>query len=161
MQACGVCRTDLHIAEGELPPLRPQVVPGHMVVGVVDELGPGATRFARGDRVGIAWLRFTCGKCRYCKQGSENLCPYAQFTGYHANGGYAEFATVPENFAYAVPEALDAVTAALCSVPESLAFAPSAAPRCAQAAASGSGVSAPPPASPSRSLVTGVAPFMS
>lgn len=111
MQACGICRTDLHVVEGELPPHRQQVVPGHQVAGVVDALGPGSNRFRIGDRVGIAWLRETCGTCRYCTRGDENLCPSARFTGYDENGGYAEHAVVREDFAYALPGDLDAVTA--------------------------------------------------
>ncbi len=110
--ACGVCRTDLHLAEGDLAPRRPSTVPGHEVVGVVDALGPGAERFALGDRIGIAWLRGTCGACRWCRRGQENLCPYARFTGWDADGGYAELAVVPEAFAYRLPDALDDVTAA-------------------------------------------------
>jgi propanol-preferring alcohol dehydrogenase len=110
--ACGVCRTDLHLAEGDLVPRRPSTVPGHEVVGVVDALGPGAERFALGDRIGIAWLRATCGACRWCRRGRENLCPYARFTGWDADGGYAELAVVPEAFAYRLPDALDDVTAA-------------------------------------------------
>jgi alcohol dehydrogenase, propanol-preferring len=109
---CGVCRTDLHVTEGDLPPVTDHIVPGHQVVGVVDALGEGAHRFALGNRVGIAWLRWTCGKCRYCLAGNENLCPYAQFTGYHENGGYAEYAVVPEEFAYSIPPELDDVSAA-------------------------------------------------
>ncbi len=100
---CGICRTDLHVVEGELPPQRAPVVPGHQVVGVVDRLGAACTRFAVGDRVGIAWLRATCGSCRYCRAGNENLCRGARFTGYHADGGYAEYAVVREDFAYAMP----------------------------------------------------------
>jgi propanol-preferring alcohol dehydrogenase len=112
--ACGICRTDLHVVEGELPPRRQPVVPGHQVVGVVDGRGPGATRFKDGDRVGIAWLRSTCGTCRYCRAGNENLCPQARFTGYHADGGYAEYAVVRDDFAYALPAALgDAETTPL------------------------------------------------
>ena len=102
--ACGVCRTDLHVVEGDLPPVRPRVVPGHQVVGRVEACGSGATRFRLGQRVGIAWLRQTCGTCTYCASGRENLCPEARFTGYHADGGYAEFAVVPERFAYPIPE---------------------------------------------------------
>jgi propanol-preferring alcohol dehydrogenase len=111
VQACGICRTDLHVVGGELPPHRPQIVPGHQVAGVVDAVGPDATRFRIGDRVGIAWLRETCGTCRYCTRGDENLCQSARFTGYDENGGYAEYAVVREDFAYALPEGLDAVTA--------------------------------------------------
>lgn len=101
---CGVCRTDLHVAEGDLDPHRSPVVPGHEVVGVVDEMGPGATRFQLGDRVGVAWLRHTCGTCRWCRAGRENLCVSPAFTGWDADGGYAEFAVVDEDYAYAIPE---------------------------------------------------------
>ena len=111
VQACGICRTDLHVIEAELPPKRPAIVPGHQIAGTVDACGPGATRFKSGDRVGIAWLRYTCGECRYCRAGSENLCPNAKFTGYDENGGYAEYALVKEAFAYALPNQLDAATA--------------------------------------------------
>lgn len=106
VEACGICRTDLHVVEGELPPQVGRIVPGHQAVGVIDRLGPQATRFAVGDRVGIAWLRYTCGQCRYCRAGNENLCPNARFTGWHANGGYAEYAIVHEDFGYAIPAAL-------------------------------------------------------
>ena len=110
--ACGVCRTDLHLAEGDLVPRRPRTVPGHEVVGVVDAIGPGTERFTVGERIGIAWLRGTCGRCRWCRAGRENLCLFARFTGWDADGGYAEHAVVPEAFAYRLPEALDDVTAA-------------------------------------------------
>jgi alcohol dehydrogenase, propanol-preferring len=110
--ACGVCRTDLHLAEGDLAPRRPRTVPGHEVVGVVDAIGPGAERFEVGERIGIAWLRGTCGRCRWCRTGRENLCPSAVFTGWDSDGGYAEHAVVPEAFAYRLPDALDDVTAA-------------------------------------------------
>ena len=106
VEACGICRTDLHVIEGELPPQRPTVIPGHQVVGVVAARGAAVTRFAVGERVGIAWLRETCGTCRYCRTGKENLCPEARFTGYHEHGGYAEYAVVRAAFAYAVPSAL-------------------------------------------------------
>jgi propanol-preferring alcohol dehydrogenase len=112
VRTCGVCRTDLHLAEGDLAPRRPATVPGHEVVGVVDALGPGAARFAPGDRIGVAWLRGTCGRCRWCRTGRENLCPDAVFTGWDADGGYAEYAVVPEAFAYRLPDALDDVAAA-------------------------------------------------
>jgi propanol-preferring alcohol dehydrogenase len=98
--ACGVCRTDLHVAEGDLPVHRPGVVPGHEVVGEVVESRGG---FAVGDRVGVAWLRGTCGRCRFCLRGSENLCPYSIYTGWDADGGYAEFAVVPADYALALP----------------------------------------------------------
>ncbi|EKF23630.1 zinc-binding alcohol dehydrogenase family protein [Mycolicibacterium hassiacum DSM 44199] len=107
VRACGVCRTDLHVAEGDLPVHRPGVVPGHEVVGEVVEVGPAgdapAPEFAVGDRVGIAWLRHTCGACRYCTRGRENLCPQSRYTGWDADGGYAEFATVPAAYAHRLP----------------------------------------------------------
>ena len=103
VRVCGVCRTDLHLAEGELAPRRAGVVPGHEVVGEVVHLGEGADRFRTGDRVGIAWLRHTCGTCRWCRSGKENLCPKSRYTGWDADGGYAEFAVVPEVFAYRIP----------------------------------------------------------
>jgi propanol-preferring alcohol dehydrogenase len=111
VEACGICRTDLHVVEGELPPVRERVIPGHQVAGVVERRGPNATRFLPGDRVGIAWLRRTCGQCRYCLAGKENLCPGARFTGYHADGGYAEYAAVHEDFAYRLPPGLPAAAA--------------------------------------------------
>ena len=110
--ACGVCRTDLHLAEGDLAPRRPGVIPGHEVVGVVDLAGEGCSRFRPGDRVGIAWLRRTCGRCRWCGRGAENLCPDPLFTGWDADGGYAEWAVVDEAYAYALPPVFDDVSAA-------------------------------------------------
>ena len=104
VSVCGVCRTDLHLAEGDLTPHAPAVVPGHEVVGVVDALGPAATRFAVGERIGIAWLRHTCGTCRFCVRGDENLCLTPRFTGWDADGGYAEHAVVDERYAYRLPE---------------------------------------------------------
>jgi propanol-preferring alcohol dehydrogenase len=101
--ACGVCRTDLHVAEGDLPPHLPGVTPGHEVVGEVAELGEGAAGFAVGDRAGAAWLRWTDGTCRYCGRGAENLCPGSRYTGWDANGGYAEYLTVPAGYAYRLP----------------------------------------------------------
>ena len=103
VRACGVCRTDLHVAEGDLPLHRPRVVPGHEVVGEVVGHGPAAEGFEVGDLVGIAWLRRTCGVCAYCRRGVENLCPYSQYTGWDADGGYAEYATVPAAYAYRLP----------------------------------------------------------
>ncbi len=105
VRACGVCRTDLHVAEGDLPVHRPGVVPGHEIVGVVDALGRGAGRFSPGERIGIAWLRHTDGTCRFCRRGDENLCLDPQFTGWDADGGYAEWAVVDERYAYRLPEA--------------------------------------------------------
>src|SRR5437879_408066 len=104
---CGVCRTDLHLAEGDLPPHGHEVVPGHEIVGVVDRLGPGASRFGLGERIGIAWLRRTCGICRFCRRGDENLCLDPGFTGWDADGGYAEHAVVDERYAYGLPDAFD------------------------------------------------------
>ncbi len=104
VRACGVCRTDLHVSEGDLPVHRPHVVPGHEVVGVVAGRGRVVRGFADGDRVGIAWLRRTCGACRFCRRGAENLCPASQYTGWDADGGYAEYATVPADYAYALPD---------------------------------------------------------
>jgi propanol-preferring alcohol dehydrogenase len=101
--ACGVCRTDLHVAEGDLVPKHPRIVPGHEAVGGVEQSGLGCSRYGLGARVGIAWLRETCGVCAWCRRGRENLCPNARFTGWDHDGGYAEFATVREDFAYAVP----------------------------------------------------------
>ncbi len=107
VSACGVCRTDLHLAEGDLAPHGHDVVPGHEVVGVVDALGPGAGRFALGERIGIAWLRHTCGVCRFCARGDENLCLTPRFTGWDADGGYAEHAVVDERYAYRLPPSFD------------------------------------------------------
>ena len=112
ISTCGVCRTDLHLAEGDLAPHGLDVVPGHEVVGTVDAAGPGSTRFAIGQRVGIAWLRGTCGACRFCRRGDENLCLDPRFTGWDADGGYAEFAVVDERFAYRLPDAFDDAQAA-------------------------------------------------
>jgi alcohol dehydrogenase, propanol-preferring len=110
--ACGVCRTDLHLAVGELAPKHPAVVPGHEVVGTVDAVGASVARFRPGDRAGIAWLRHTCGQCRWCRSGRENLCPFSRYTGWDADGGYAEWAVVDERYAYALPDAFDDVHAA-------------------------------------------------
>lgn len=104
VESCGVCRTDLHLAAGELRPRRPQTVPGHEVVGRVVERGRDAERFPLGTRVGIAWLRSTCGRCRWCRRGQENLCPWSAYTGWDADGGFAEYATVPADYAYELPE---------------------------------------------------------
>lgn len=104
VRTCGVCRTDLHLAEGDLVPRRLAVVPGHEVVGVVDTVGEGVNRFRRGDRVGIAWLRHTCGACRFCRRGDENLCVAPRFTGWDDDGGYAEYAVVDAAYAYMIPD---------------------------------------------------------
>jgi propanol-preferring alcohol dehydrogenase len=115
--ACATCRTDLHVIEGELPPRRMPIVPGHQVVGVVDAAGPGAGRFRMGDRAGIAWLRSSCGRCRFCLGERENLCGASTYTGWTHDGGYAEYCTVPEAFAYAIPSEFDdaAATPLLCA----------------------------------------------
>ena len=103
VRACALCHTDLHIVEGELPAhLRP-VVPGHQIVGVIDQVGAGVSQFQLGDRVGVPWLHHTDGTCKYCRAGHENLCEHGQFTGYDANGGYAEYHVVSADFAYAIP----------------------------------------------------------
>ncbi|TXI43003.1 MAG: zinc-binding alcohol dehydrogenase family protein [Mycobacterium sp.] len=104
VRACGVCRTDLHVVEGDLPVRHPGVTPGHEVVGEVVGYGDGVTGFTTGDRVGIAWLRHTCGRCTYCLRGAENLCPESRYTGWDADGGYADFACVPAAFALRLPE---------------------------------------------------------
>jgi propanol-preferring alcohol dehydrogenase len=101
--ACGVCRTDLHVTTGELPPHRPSVVPGHEVVGHVAALGGGVAEFREGDKVGVAWLRSTCGECRFCLSGRENLCPESLYTGWDADGGYAQYTTVRADFAHRLP----------------------------------------------------------
>ena len=111
VEACAICRTDLHVVEAELPPVKPKIIPGHQAVGHVEVLGPGSKRFLIGDRVGIAWLRYTDGTCRYCKSSSENLCPNARFTGYHEDGGYADYAVVLEDFAYAIPKQMESARA--------------------------------------------------
>ncbi len=104
VRVCGVCRTDLHLAEGDLEPRRPGVIPGHEVVGEVIGNGRGAARFRRGERVGVAWLGGTCRSCRFCLRGQENLCLSPTFTGWDRDGGYAELITVAEDFAYRIPE---------------------------------------------------------
>jgi alcohol dehydrogenase, propanol-preferring len=104
VHACGVCRTDLHVVEGELPPRKSPIIPGHQVVGVVQANGPGASRFAPGARVGIPWLHRTCRVCEYCRSGRENLCEAAEFTGWTVDGGYAEYLAAPEDFVYPLPE---------------------------------------------------------
>ena len=104
VRVCGVCRTDLHVAEGDLDVHRPHVVPGHEVVGTVGARGPGAERFEVGERIGVAWLASTCGVCRFCRRGQENLCVRATFTGWDHDGGYAESTVVDQRFAYRLPE---------------------------------------------------------
>lgn len=117
VHACGVCRTDLHVVEGELPPRKSPVIPGHQVVGVAESLGPGARRLTPGTRVGVAWLHRTDGTCSYCRAGAENLCDNPAFTGYTVDGGYAEYLVAPEDFVYSLPEGFPDEQAAplLCS----------------------------------------------
>src|SRR5271168_610347 len=104
VHACGVCRTDLHVIEGELPVLKSPVIPGHQVVGGIERNGSEAHRFLAGTRVGVAWLHSTDGTCEYCRAGMENLCDAATFTGHTVDGGYAEYVTAPEDFVYRIPE---------------------------------------------------------
>jgi len=103
VSVCGVCRTDLHLAEGDLIPKHPRVVPGHEVVGIVDQLGPDCSRLRVGDRVGVPWLAHTCGVCRFCTSGRENLCLAPLFTGWDLDGGYTDYAVVEEAYAYRLP----------------------------------------------------------
>lgn len=103
VRICGVCRTDLHIVEGDLPLVKRPIIPGHETVGIVDKAGTGVRSVKEGDRVGIAWLQNTCRECEFCRGGRENLCAKAVFSGYHVHGGYAEYALVPETFAYPIP----------------------------------------------------------
>jgi propanol-preferring alcohol dehydrogenase len=115
VQACGLCRTDLHIVDGELPPHKRPLIPGHQIVGVVDRIGAGVAAAggpAVGDSVGIPWLGWTCGECRYCLSGRENLCDRARFTGYDLDGGFAEFAVADHRFAFPIPPGYPAVQAA-------------------------------------------------
>ncbi|HEV8346014.1 MAG TPA: zinc-dependent alcohol dehydrogenase family protein [Vicinamibacterales bacterium] len=112
VRACGVCRTDLHIVDGELPPAELPIIPGHEIVGVVEVVGDGVTQFKPGDRVGIPWLGYSCGECAFCRSGRENLCVTARFTGYHNDGGYAEFAVADAGYAFKMPDGYTDVDAA-------------------------------------------------
>jgi len=112
VNACGICRTDLHVVEGELPVRRSPLVPGHQIVGRVAALGSSVEEFSIGDRVGVAWLNRTCGTCEFCRTGRENLCDRASFTGWTTDGGYAEFAVAPASFTYPIPEGFDDIQAA-------------------------------------------------
>jgi propanol-preferring alcohol dehydrogenase len=109
VSCCAICRTDLHVIEGDLPLATLPIIPGHQIVGRIDAVGSQVQHLQLGQRVGIAWLRETCGRCRFCTTGRENLCESARFTGYHADGGYADFAIVRADFAYGLPEAFDDV----------------------------------------------------
>jgi alcohol dehydrogenase, propanol-preferring len=104
VHACAVCRTDLHVVDGELPDPKLPLVPGHQIVGLVEANGPGASLFSEGDRVGVPWLGWTCGECRYCRSGRENLCERARFTGYQIDGGYADYSVADERFCFPVPD---------------------------------------------------------
>ena len=112
IRACGLCHTDLHIVEGELVLPRRPLTPGHQAVGIVEGIGAGVTRHTKGQRVGVPWLYSTCGRCPSCRKGKENLCDNGRFTGYHADGGFAEYMVVPEDSAYALPEAYSDAAAA-------------------------------------------------
>jgi len=109
---CGICHTDLHIVEGELPSKKLPIIPGHQIVGVVESVGKKVTRFRVGDKVGVAWLNSTCGKCEFCLKGKENLCEKAKFTGYDVDGGYAEYAVVSDDFSYPIPQGFSDIEAA-------------------------------------------------
>jgi propanol-preferring alcohol dehydrogenase len=112
VHACGICRTDLHVVEGDLPIRKSKVIPGHQIVGAISAVGSRVSEFKRGDRVGIAWLNRTCGNCEFCRAGKENLCDRAMFTGWTVDGGYAEFAVAPASFTYHLPDGFDDVQAA-------------------------------------------------
>lgn len=106
IRACGICRTDIHIIEGELSTVKFPLIPGHQIVGTVEKMGMSAKKYPVGTRVGVSWLNHTCGECKYCRTGFENLCDYALFTGYTANGGFAEYICVSEDFVFPIPEKL-------------------------------------------------------
>jgi propanol-preferring alcohol dehydrogenase len=110
--ACAVCRTDLHVVDGDLPDPKPEIIPGHEIVGRVEALGPGVAGFREGDRVGVPWLAFTCGTCRFCRTGRENLCEAARFTGYQVDGGYAEYVVADARFCFPIPDSHSDVEAA-------------------------------------------------
>lgn len=112
VSACGVCRTDLHIVDGDLPDPKLPIIPGHEIVGTVDKLGEGIDRFKPGDRVGVPWLGWTCGECKYCQSGHENLCDNARFTGYTIDGGYAEYTVADERYCFPIPSDYPDVQAA-------------------------------------------------
>lgn len=112
VHACAVCRTDLHVVDGELPEPKLPLVPGHQIVGTVVEIGEGITRFVVGDRLGVPWVGWTCGRCQYCQERRENLCDHARFTGYQVDGGYAEYAVADERFCFRLPEGYPHIQAA-------------------------------------------------
>ena len=151
VSACGVCRTDLHCVDGELAPKAPGVVPGHEAIGEVVSAGPGVSRFTIGDRVGIAWLRSTCGECRWCRSGAENLCPRSTYTGWDADGGFAEYAVVPAAFAYRIPPALSDADAAPLLCAGIIGYRALRRAQLPPGVGSGSTASGPAPTSPRRS----------
>lgn len=112
VRACGVCRTDLHIVDGEMPVADLPIIPGHEIVGVIEDVGRGVTDVEIGDRVGVPWLGYTCGECSFCKSGRENLCPKARFTGYQIDGGYADYAVANSRYVFRIPDAYSDVDAA-------------------------------------------------
>jgi propanol-preferring alcohol dehydrogenase len=112
VRACGVCRTDLHVVDGELPDPALPIVPGHEIVGIVEQLGDGVTHLAKGDRVGIPWLGYACDACAYCRSGRENLCEEARFTGYQIDGGYAEYTVADARFTFRLPDGYSDIDAA-------------------------------------------------
>ena len=112
VQTCGICRTDLHILDGELEDPNLPLIPGHQIVGVVEETGPAARKFRKGDKVGVPWLGKTCGECGFCGRGEENLCDEARFTGYDINGGFSEFTVADERYCFPIPESYDVHQAA-------------------------------------------------
>ncbi|MCX8064797.1 MAG: zinc-dependent alcohol dehydrogenase family protein [Candidatus Hydrogenedentes bacterium] len=112
VQACGICRTDLHIIEGDLPLVKTPIIPGHQVIGVAVKVGKNCTKIKPGNKVGIAWLRKTCGNCNFCNNGLENLCEGSIYTGYHEHGGYAEFTLVKEAYSYLLPDNIDDIKSA-------------------------------------------------
>jgi len=112
ISACAVCRTDLHIVDGELLEPKLPLIPGHEIVGRVEKIGHAVKTFREGDRVGIPWLGWTCGECKFCRSGRENLCPRARFTGYTIDGGYAEFSVADARLCFHVPDQFDNVAAA-------------------------------------------------
>ncbi len=112
VSACGICHTDLHEAEGDITPPKYPVIPGHQVVGVVHAIGTGVTGWKEGDRAGMPWLYSSCGSCDFCKRGEENLCPHARFTGFHTDGGYAEYVLAECNYALHIPDSINDQTAA-------------------------------------------------
>jgi len=112
VSSCAVCRTDLHIVDGELPDPKLPLIPGHEIVGRVEEIGRDVTQFRKGDRVGIPWLGWTCGECKFCRSGRENLCDRARFTGYNIDGGYAEFVVADARFCFSIPDEFEDVAAA-------------------------------------------------